>query len=94
MPVVGLVNVTQLTALVAVHEQPDPVMIEMLPKLPVDGALTVVGDTLYEHCAYAGRASRRQNSASMTPQHRTIIGTLVVRTAVPLNGGRIPPRGA
>jgi hypothetical protein len=69
------VNVIQVTELVAVHEQLEPVVIEMLPKLPVDGALTLAGDTLYEHCANAGRASRRQNSANKTPQHRTIIGS-------------------
>jgi hypothetical protein len=89
---VGLVNVTQLTELTAVHEQLEPVVIEMLPKLPVDGAVTLVGDTLYEHCANAGRASRRQNSAKMTPQVRTIIGSPLVRTATPNCRARMRPK--
>jgi hypothetical protein len=48
------VIVIQLTELTAVHAQLDPVMIEMLPRLPVDAADTLVGDTLYVHCACAG----------------------------------------
>jgi hypothetical protein len=69
------VKVTQLTELVAFHEQLEPVVMEMLPKLPVEGEVMLVGETLYEHCADAGRASRRQISASRTLQHRRIIGS-------------------
>ena len=41
-----LVIVIQLTALLAVHAQLEPVVTATLPVLPVDGAETVVGDTL------------------------------------------------
>ena len=41
-----LVIVIQLTALVAVHAQLDPVVTDTLPLLPVDGAFTDVGDTV------------------------------------------------
>ena len=40
------VMVIQLTALVAVQAQLDPVVTATLPLLPVDGTDTVVGDTL------------------------------------------------
>jgi hypothetical protein len=40
------VMVIQLTALVAVHAQPEPVVTATLPLLPVDGTETLVGDTL------------------------------------------------
>jgi hypothetical protein len=40
------VIVTQLTLLVDVQAQPDPVVTAMLPLLPVDGTDTLVGDTL------------------------------------------------
>jgi hypothetical protein len=39
--------VIQLTLLVAVHGQLEPVMIETLPLLPVEGTETVVGETEY-----------------------------------------------
>jgi hypothetical protein len=39
--------VIQLTALVAVHAQLEPVVTATLPLLPVDGTDTLVGDTLY-----------------------------------------------
>ncbi len=41
-----LVIVIQLTALVAVQAHADPVVTETLPLVPVEGAETVVGDTL------------------------------------------------
>ena len=41
-----LVIVIQLTALVAVHAQLEPVVTATLPLVPVDGALTAVGDTV------------------------------------------------
>jgi hypothetical protein len=41
-----LVMVIQLTALVDVHGQLDPVVTATLPLLPVEGTETVVGDTL------------------------------------------------
>ena len=40
------VIVIQLTALVDVHGQLDPVVTAILPLLPVDGTDTVVGDAL------------------------------------------------
>ena len=70
-----LVMVIQLTELTAVHAQLEPVITVMLPTLPVDGTEIVVGETEYEHCAYAGRAaatSTAKISASRTP-HRTVI---------------------
>ena len=45
-PLALLVMVIQLTPLVAVHGQLDPVMTEMLLLLPVDATETVIGDTL------------------------------------------------
>jgi hypothetical protein len=91
---VGLVKVTQLTELVAVHEQLEPVVMEMLPKLPVEGAVMLVGDTLYVHCANAGRASSRQNSANKTPQHRTIIGSPLDEDGYPAGSWTDTPEGA
>jgi hypothetical protein len=41
-----LVIVIQLTALVAVHAQLEPVVTDTLPLVPVDGELMAVGDTL------------------------------------------------
>jgi hypothetical protein len=41
-----LVMVIQLTLLADVHAQLDPVVTAMLPLLPVDGADTLVGETL------------------------------------------------
>ena len=38
--------VIQLTALVAVHAQLDPVVTDTLPLVPVEGAITEVGETL------------------------------------------------
>jgi hypothetical protein len=67
------VIVIQLTLLVAVHAQLDPVMTEMLLLLPADGTDTFVGDTEYVHCASAGRASSAKASASRTQQDRTVI---------------------
>lgn len=76
--------VIQLTLLTAVQAQLDPVTIETLPNSPVEGAVTVVGETLYVHCADAGRAPSTKNNASMTPQHRAIIGSsLGVERALP-----------
>jgi hypothetical protein len=66
--------VIQPTELTADHAQLEPVMIEMLLLLPVDGTETVVGDTEYVHCAAAGRAWSTQASANRTPHHRTNIG--------------------
>jgi hypothetical protein len=40
------VIVIQLTALVDVHGQLDPVVTAILPLLPVEGTLTVKGDTV------------------------------------------------
>jgi hypothetical protein len=40
------VMVIQLTELVAVHAQLDPVVTAMLPLLPVEGTETLVGETL------------------------------------------------
>jgi hypothetical protein len=68
------VIVIQLTELTADHAQLEPVVIETLPIIPVDGTDTAVGDTEYVHCASAGRASNRQTSANRMPQHRTFIG--------------------
>ena len=45
MPLALLVIVIQLTELVAVQAQLDPVMIETLPLRPLDGADTLVGET-------------------------------------------------
>jgi hypothetical protein len=39
------VKVIHESELTAVHGQPEPVMIEMLVEVPVDGAETFVGDT-------------------------------------------------
>jgi hypothetical protein len=86
-----LVTVIQLTLLTDVHAQLDPVVTETVPPPPVEPIVAAVGDTLYVHCAYAGRGSSRQRSARMTPQHRTIIGTLGVRTAFRDFSGRIRP---
>jgi hypothetical protein len=67
-----LVIVIQLTELTAVQAQLEPVITVMLPILPVDGTETVVGDTEYEHCACAGRASRTRANTSRTPNRHVI----------------------
>jgi hypothetical protein len=69
-----LVIVIQPTVLTAVHAQLDPVITVMLPTPPVDGTEMFVGETEYEHCAYAGRgamASPARINARSTPD-RTI----------------------
>jgi hypothetical protein len=40
------VTVIQLTELTDVQGQPDPVVTATLPLLPVEGAVTLIGDTL------------------------------------------------
>jgi hypothetical protein len=45
VPLALLVIVIQLTELVAVHAQLDPVTMETLPLRPLDAAETLVGDT-------------------------------------------------
>jgi hypothetical protein len=66
------VIVIQLTELTAVQAQLEPVITVMLPRLPVDGTETAVGDTEYEHCACAGRAERIRATASRTPNRHAI----------------------
>jgi hypothetical protein len=48
-----LVIVIQAALLVAVHAQLDPVVTATLPLVPVDGAFTVVGDTVNEQLSAA-----------------------------------------
>jgi hypothetical protein len=48
-----LVIVIQGTELTGVQAQALPVITEILLLSPVDGAATLVGDTLYVHCASA-----------------------------------------
>jgi hypothetical protein len=72
-----LVIVIQATVLAGVHAQLDPVTTEMLLLSPADDADTVVGDTLYVHCASAARTSsphhEAKSSANVTPARRSVI---------------------
>ena len=68
-----LVIVIQGTWLTGVQAQELPVITEMLPLSPVNGADTVAGDTLYVHCASTARTSRTKRSAIRTPQRRSVI---------------------
>ena len=69
-----LVIAIQPTLLVAVHAQLEPVRTKMPPLRPVDVAETVNGETVYVHCASAGRApASRQPSTRSAAQDRAII---------------------
>ena len=72
-----LVIVIQGTELTGVQAQELPVITEMLLLSPVDGAETVIGDTLYVHCISAKRTSSPPHEASSsaieTPQRRSVI---------------------
>ena len=68
-----LVIVIQGTWLTGVHAQALPVVTEMLPFIPVDGAVTLNGDTLYVHCASTARTSRTKTRAIKTPQRPSVI---------------------
>jgi hypothetical protein len=76
-----LVIVIQATVLAGVHAQLDPVTTEMLLLSPADDADTVVGDTLYVHCASAARTSsphhEAKSSATVTPARRSVIPPFV-----------------
>jgi hypothetical protein len=76
-----LVIVIQGTELTGVHAQLDPVTTEMLLLSPADDVDTVVGDTLYVHCASAARTSsphhEAKSSASVTPARRSVMHTFV-----------------
>jgi hypothetical protein len=76
-----LVIVIQATVLVGVHAQLEPVTTEMLLLSPADDAETVVGDTLYVHCASAERTSsphhEAKSSANVTPTRRSVMYTFV-----------------
>jgi hypothetical protein len=58
--------VIQLSGLVAVHAQLDPVITETLPLMPVNGTDWLSGETLYVHCASArlGQTTVRTSSAA------------------------------
>lgn len=75
-----LVIVIQGTVLVGVHAQELPVVTEMLLLRPVDEADTVVGVTLYVHCASAARTSsphhEARSSANVTPARRSVMHTM------------------
>ena len=62
-----LVIVIQVSVVVGVHAQELPVITEMLLFIPVDGAFTTVGDTLYVHWASAGRTSSPHQSPAIRP---------------------------
>jgi hypothetical protein len=74
-----LVIVIHATVLVGVHAQLEPVVTPILLLRPVDAADTVVGDTLYMHCASASRTSsphhEAQSSANVTPARRSVMHT-------------------
>jgi hypothetical protein len=76
-----LVIVIQATVLAGVHAQLEPVTTEILLLSPADVADTVVGDTLYVHCASAARTSSPHQeatiSANVIPQRRSVIHTLL-----------------
>lgn len=72
-----LVIVIQLTWLVPVHAQLDPVITEMLLLAPVDGTDTLSGDTVYEHCACAGRGLSTNATAISAVHNRTVINPIV-----------------
>jgi hypothetical protein len=60
------------TELVAVHAQRPPVVTATLPLWPVDCAETLVGATLYEHCASTDLTSRTKSNAISTAARRSI----------------------
>jgi hypothetical protein len=85
-----LVIVIQGTVLTGVHAQLEPVTTEILLLSPADDADTVVGDTLYVHCASAARTSsphhEAKSSASVTPPRRSVMHILCStrRDTIPL----------
>jgi len=97
----GLVIVIQATVLTGVHAQLEPVVTPMLLLSPADDAETVVGDTLYVHCASAARTSsphhEATSSASVTPPRRSVMHILCStrRDTIPLmnDAGRIAYSG-
>jgi hypothetical protein len=68
------VTVIQVAPLTDVHAQLDPVTTVMLPAPPVEATVALSGETVYVHCASAGRAWSTQTSANAMLQHRTNIG--------------------
>jgi len=62
-----LVIVIQVSVVEGDHAQALPVITEMLLFIPVDGALTIVGDTLNVHWASAARASSPHQSTAIRP---------------------------
>jgi hypothetical protein len=86
-----LVIVIQGTVLTGVHAQELPVITEMLLLSPADDVDTVVGDTLYVHCASAARTSsphhEAKSSANVTPARRSVITPFVEPGGTPFSYG-------